>query len=76
MLGRVTKLAQEQYVTPVDFAMIHAGLGDADSTFLWLENAYQARSVRVVEVRCACFDHFRSDPRYANLMGRLRLPIA
>lgn len=76
MLGQVTKLSQEQYVTPVDFAMIHAGLGDADSTFLWLENAYQARSVRVVEVRCACFDHFRSDPRYANLMGRLRLPIA
>jgi len=76
MLGQVTKLAQQQYVTPIDFAMIHAGLGDADPTFLWLEKAYQARSVRVVELRCACFDHFRSDPRYANLMGRLGLQVA
>jgi tetratricopeptide (TPR) repeat protein len=33
MLDEVTALARQRYVSPVDFAVVYAGLGDADSTF-------------------------------------------
>jgi TolB-like protein/DNA-binding winged helix-turn-helix (wHTH) protein len=71
MLEEVTTLARHRYVSPVDFAVIYAGLGDADSTFLWLEKAYQSRATRVGELGSMYFDGLRSDPRYADLVGRL-----
>jgi len=76
MLEEVTTLARERYVSPVDFAVIYAGLGDADSTFLWLEKAYQSRATRVGELGSMYFDGLRSDPRYADLMRRVGLPLS
>ena len=75
MLEQVTAISKLTYVTPVDFAIIHAGLGDADLAFAWLEKAYQTRAVRVVELRSLYFDGFRSDSRYANLSRRVGLPV-
>ena len=71
MLGEVATLAKQRYVSPVDFAVVYAGLGDADSTFLWLEKAYQSRATRVGELGSMYFDGLRADPRYADLMRRL-----
>jgi hypothetical protein len=45
----------------MDFAVAYAGLGDADSTFLWLEKAYQTRESRIGELPSMCFDSIRSD---------------
>jgi TolB-like protein len=72
-LAELTTLSQQKYVSPVDFSIVHAGLGDADSTFFWLEKAYQTRATRVHELRHPYFDRFRSDPRYADLMRRVGL---
>jgi hypothetical protein len=58
----------------VDFAVVYAGLGDADSTFLWMERAYQTRATRVHELPSIYFDSLRPDPRYADLMRRIGLP--
>ncbi len=74
MLEEVTRLAKHRYVSPVDFAVIHAGLGAADSTFHWLEKAYQSRATRFGELGSMYFDGLRSDPRYADLMRRLAHP--
>jgi len=41
------QLARQRHVSLMDFAVIYAGLGDADSTFSWLEKAYQSRTTRV-----------------------------
>ena len=50
MLSDVTIMSRQRFVSPVDFAVIHAGLGDADSVFQWLEVAFQTRATRIHEL--------------------------
>ena len=61
--------------SPVDFAVIYAGLGDADEAFLRLEEAYQSRSPRIHELTFGYFDRIRSDARYPELLRRVGLPV-
>jgi tetratricopeptide (TPR) repeat protein len=68
-------LSKQRYVSPMDFAVVHAGLGDADSTFQWLEKAYQTRATRIHELPQPYYENLRSDPRYADLMKRIGLPL-
>ena len=75
MIETLTGMASRGHVSPVDFAIIHAGLGDADSVFLWMERAYQQRETRIAELSTPHFDQFRSDARYASLMKRIGLPL-
>jgi TolB-like protein/DNA-binding winged helix-turn-helix (wHTH) protein/Flp pilus assembly protein TadD len=72
-LTRTTK--QQRFVSPMDFAIVYAGMGDANLTFQWLEKAYQSRETRIHELRSMEFDSVRSDPRYADLMRRIGLPL-
>ena len=72
----VLELASRQkYVPPYALALVHAGLGDADSTFAWLDRAYAARDVHLmflpVDVK---WDPYRSDPRFADLLARCGFP--
>ena len=66
-------MSQKRYISPVDVAIVHAGLGDAEATFQWMEKACQSRATRVWELVTPCFDRFRADPRYASLKRRLGL---
>ena len=75
MLDELTTMSRLRLVSPVDFAVVYAGLGDADATFHWLEKAYQTRAVRITEMRSMYFDGVRSDARYAELMRRVGLPL-
>jgi TolB-like protein/DNA-binding winged helix-turn-helix (wHTH) protein/Flp pilus assembly protein TadD len=75
ILDELAAMSKQRFVSPMDFAVVYAGLGDADSTFHWLEKAYQARATRIQELRCMYFDSVRSDPRYAGLMRRVGLPL-
>jgi len=75
ILEELTAISKQRHVSPVDFAIIYAGLGDIDATFRWLENAYQTRATRVHELKSMYFDSLRSDPRYAGLARRVGLPI-
>lgn len=72
VLAELTK--SRGYVSPVDVAIVYAGLGDADSSFQWLERAYQARATRIHDVAAPYFDAFRNDARYADLLRRVGLP--
>jgi tetratricopeptide (TPR) repeat protein len=73
ILDDLTAMSKRMYVSPVDFAIVYAGLGDADSTFAWLEKAYQTRAARMHELGSMYFDGFRQDPRYPDLMRRVGL---
>ncbi|MGH9627356.1 MAG: tetratricopeptide repeat protein, partial [Bryobacteraceae bacterium] len=73
ILKELTTMSTQRYVSPMDFAVVFAGLGDADSTFQWLENAYETRASRVHELSWMYFDSVRSDPRYSDLIRRLGL---
>lgn len=74
-LQEITAQSERHYVSPMNFAIIHAGLGDADSTFQWLEKAYEERSPRIHELPAMYFDRFRGDSRYPILIRRIGLPI-
>jgi tetratricopeptide (TPR) repeat protein len=75
ILRELATMSERRFVSQMDFAVVYAGLGDADSTFLWLEKAYQTRATRISELRSMYFDSVRSDPRYADLMRRIGLPF-
>jgi TolB-like protein/DNA-binding winged helix-turn-helix (wHTH) protein/Tfp pilus assembly protein PilF len=75
VLEELAMLSRQQYVSPVNIAIVYAGLGDADSTFRWLEKAYQTRAGQIRELGSMCFDSVRSDARYSDLMKRVGLPV-
>ena len=50
-------------------------LGEKDMAFEWLEKAYRERSGRLVYIGVErAFDPLRSDPRFQDLVKRIRLP--
>jgi tetratricopeptide (TPR) repeat protein len=78
-LAREARLALEElgpdtragYVPPYASALIHAGLGDRDATFEWLERAYAARDIHLVLLRTdPKWDPYRDDPRFESLVAR------
>jgi hypothetical protein len=55
-------------------ACVHAGLGDIEEAFAWLEKDFAARSGMLEYVIMnSLFDSLRSDPRYADLVRRMGL---
>lgn len=73
MLKEITGLAKSTFVSPVDFAVIHSGLGDSEPAFQALEDAYRARATRIHELHSPYFDSLRRDPRYSDLERRVGL---
>ena len=55
-------------------ALIYAGLGNKDEALAWLDKACEARSINVVDLKVdPRFDTLRSDPRFTNLLRRMKL---
>ena len=54
-------------------AMVHAGLGDLDQTFAWLDRSVDDHSIGSV-IMGPTFDELHGDPRFARLRARLGLP--
>jgi tetratricopeptide (TPR) repeat protein len=74
ILHELKTLSLREYVSPFDFAVIYAGLGDRDSAFQWLEEAYQQRVFRIIELTLPMFDDLRPDARWRDLVRRIGLP--
>jgi serine/threonine-protein kinase len=66
--------ARTGYVSPVAFHMLSVGLGDHDQAFAWLERAYQERRGWLAYLKVdPMLDPLRPDPRFAELVRRMRL---
>jgi TolB-like protein/Tfp pilus assembly protein PilF len=74
ILDELKALSKREYVSPFDIAVVYAGLGDRDSTFQLLEEAYQQRVFRIIELTLPMFDNLRSDARWQDLVRRIGLP--
>jgi TolB-like protein/DNA-binding winged helix-turn-helix (wHTH) protein/Flp pilus assembly protein TadD len=75
VLAELRAESERTYVSPYDIALIYAGLGNRDAAFRWLEEAYRQRVTRIHELPQPQFDMLRSDPRFADLMRRIGLPL-
>jgi TolB-like protein len=74
ILDELETLSRQEYVSPFDIAVVYAGLGDLTSTFKRLEEAYQQRVFRIIELTLPMFDNLRSDLRWQDLVRRIGLP--
>jgi hypothetical protein len=67
-------LEARPYISPVDVATIHLGLGERDQAVEWLERALKERAYGLVFLPTdPRFDPLRSDPRFAAVMRRVGL---
>ena len=65
------------YVPPCFFAWMHAGLGDRDRAFEWLERAYEQRETGLVKLQVdPDWDTLRDEPRFQELLRRMEFPPA
>jgi TolB-like protein/Flp pilus assembly protein TadD len=75
LLKELIERSKTSYVSPFDIALVYVGLGDKDQAFAWLHRACEEHCPALVYLRLHPWaDGLRSDPRFQDLMGRLRLP--
>jgi len=73
-LDRLRERARERYVSPVDFAVLHAALGERDEAFARLEEAYRTKAPRLKELKTSWeLAPLRADPRFGDLLRRLKM---
>jgi serine/threonine-protein kinase len=72
VLRKLEAYATERYVSPMEFAWIHFGLGDLDTGFRWLTRAFADRAFDLVSIQVdPRFDPLRDDPRFKTLLKQL-----
>jgi tetratricopeptide (TPR) repeat protein len=76
ILEKLIKQSRREYVSPLAIALIYVGMNDKDRPFEWLEKAYEERDLILLFYhRFPQLDGIRSDPRFADLMQRMRLAL-
>jgi serine/threonine-protein kinase len=66
---------KRSYIPPYFFAQVHVALGEKGQGLAWLEKAYTERDIQLVVLTVdPAFDSVRSDPRFQDLMRRMKLP--
>ena len=74
ILDQLIERARRQFVSPYAIASIYASLDEPDAAFEWLERAWQERDGALVLLKVhPRLDRLRGDPRYADLLRRMRL---
>ena len=67
--------AKSAYVSPFNFALIYAKLGDRNQAFGFLDKAFEERSPWLTYIKTdPAFDPLRAYPRFAQLLRRIGLP--
>jgi tetratricopeptide (TPR) repeat protein len=76
VLDQLKQLSAHSYIAPFNVAVIHAGLGEKDQAFTWLNRAYADRSylLAIYLTTDPGLDSLHSDPRFTKLRKRIGLP--
>ncbi len=77
ILARLQQETKEHYVPSFEIAVVHAGLGERDPAFKYLEKAFQERGIGMFYLnlkRNLLWRPLHSDPRYQNLLRRMNFP--
>jgi len=74
ILGELQARAKREDVSALYPAIIYAGLGEKDAAFAGLEGAFQERATHLLALKTAAlYDPLRSDPRFDDLLKRMRM---
>jgi TolB-like protein/Tfp pilus assembly protein PilF len=74
-MRELEQLSRRRFVDSVPVAVLWIGLGEKERALDSLERGYADRSGRLVYLKIErAFDPIRSDPRFTNLVDRLRFP--
>jgi serine/threonine-protein kinase len=74
VLSDLKERSAKSYVAPLIVSWIYCHLGETDSAFEWLTRAYDERACSLsFGLRAPLYDVIREDPRFADLLGKLRL---
>jgi TolB-like protein/DNA-binding winged helix-turn-helix (wHTH) protein/Tfp pilus assembly protein PilF len=76
ILNDFKELAKQpgRYVSPFNFALIYMGLGDKDQAFEWFNKTFDENPYRISFIKVnPKFDSLRSDPRFTDLLRRMKL---
>jgi tetratricopeptide (TPR) repeat protein len=74
VLNELQELSRERYVGPFRFALVYIGLGDKDQSFVWLDKTFDEDPYRLAVLKMnPSFDGLRSDPRFTDLLRRMKL---
>jgi eukaryotic-like serine/threonine-protein kinase len=73
-LAQLVDMVNQRYVPAYSIATAYAAMGDTDAAFVWLERAFEERSLELTFVAVEPeLDVLRADPRYRDLIRRMNL---
>jgi hypothetical protein len=71
LLTTLGTVSGQRYLPPYALALVHAGLGEPEAVFDWLEQAHTARDVHLMFLPVdPKWDAYRADPRFEALLAR------
>ena len=74
VLRQLTQQSRHRYISPYNFAVLYAGLGERDEAFRWLQKVEQDRSEWFAAVNVdPRLDALHSDPRFAGILRSVGL---
>lgn len=74
VLRQLSRLSDHDALDPSFFGRIYIALGDKDRAFTWLEAEYTIHSAALNRIKVSpIYDPLRSDPRFNDLLRRMRL---
>ena len=75
VLSTLEALSRQRFVPPYAMALVHAGLGERDLVFEWLDRAFDAHDVHLIFLTVdPKWDPYRADPRFEALLARCGFP--
>ncbi len=74
VLTDLQQLQGQRYVSPYTVAAIHAGLGDNEQAFKWLETAVEERDIWLMNLKVdPVFARLRTHRQFGDILARIRL---
>lgn len=76
IVEELERLDRSEFFDPTRMAVAYTGLGDLDRAFSWLEVGYRERALLADALQGdPRLDPLRRDPRFVDLLRRMRLPV-
>jgi len=74
ILDELKEQSKQGNVAPFDFAILYLGLGDKNQAFEWFNKTFDENPYRIAFINVnPRFDSLRSDPRFTELLRRMKL---